>query len=117
MSSAPKLLLDWFDFVCWLFQKTANFPKRFRSSLTTRIESNALLVLEILSTAQYTKAPTRLLHNASDGLDRLRILLRLAHRLRALDNRAYEHAAERITEPGRMLGGWLRQLEGEPGAP
>jgi hypothetical protein len=43
----------------------------------------------------------------------LRILLRLCNDMRYLDHKGYEHAARRIDEAGRMLGGWRRGEEGK----
>lgn len=108
MSDSPKLLLDWLAFAAWLLERTAGWPKRLRYSLTARVENNLLAVLEALTNAQYAERPSTHLEAASLALDRLRILLRLAHQIRAIDNRAYERCAERITVAGRMLGGWLR---------
>lgn len=108
MPDDPKLLLSCFDLCVWLFERTPGFPKRLRQSLTARMEQTALELLEALTGAQYAAQAEEHLQRASLALDRLRLLLRLAHALRALDTRAYEHSAEALTEIGRMLGGWLR---------
>jgi hypothetical protein len=52
-------------------------------------------------------------------LERLRALLRIAHAQRYIATGPYRHAAERIDEAGRMLGGWLRAEGRRPasGAP
>ncbi len=108
-TDTPKLLLDWFELTVWLLERTAHMPKRFRAGLTTRLELAALDGLESLTEAQYARGPGPALDRASVALDRLRLLVRLSHRLRALDTRAYEHCAERLTEVGRMVGGWKKQ--------
>lgn len=103
----------YFDYCAWLFGKTAGLPKRLRAGLTSRIEAAAIDVLEALTDARYTRRPEPHLTRASLAVNRLRLLLRLAHSLRALDNRAYEHSAEALTDIGRMLGGWLRFESGD----
>ena len=42
------------------------------------------------------------------GLEKLRFLFRLAHDLRHIDDRKYEHAARTIDDVGRMVGGWIK---------
>lgn len=108
MANDPRLLLATFDFCAWLLQRTAGFPKRFRSSLTSRVEMNAIELLEHVTAARYASEPGGWLSSASLALDRLRLLLRLAHAVRALDTSAYERSTESLVEVGRMLGGWLR---------
>jgi len=117
MPEQPKLLLSVFEFSVWVLEKTAGFPKRFRGSLTTRIELNALELLENITAARYSSEPEAPLTNASLSLDRLRLLLRLAHSLRALDTTGYERSAESLVEVGQMLGGWLRHLRREGDGP
>lgn len=108
MRDDPKLLLDTFELCSWLLQRTAGFPKRFRLSLTNRVELCAIELLEHVTAARYAAEPSTHLANASAALDRLRLLLRLAQIVRALDTGAYERASESLVEIGRMLGGWLR---------
>jgi hypothetical protein len=45
------------------------------------------------------------------GIDKLRVLLRIAHTLGHLDHRGYEYAASHLDEAGRMAGGWLKHVE------
>jgi hypothetical protein len=45
---------------------------------------------------------------ANEALNRLRILIRLAHEIRLLSNGQYGEAAVRFDEAGRMLGGWMK---------
>ncbi len=113
MNNDPKLLLNAFEYCGWVLQKTANFPKRLRASLTCRVELNAIEVLEHITAARYATEPGVHLSNASMSLDRLRLLLRLAHSVRALDTTGYERSAESLVEIGRMLGGWLRHVQEE----
>jgi hypothetical protein len=46
-------------------------------------------------------------------LERLRMLLRLCHRLKYLPHQRYEHAMRCLNEVGRMLGGWIKQQQEE----
>ncbi len=46
-------------------------------------------------------------------LNRVRLYLRLAFHWRWLNSGQYEHVSRMVAEIGRLLGGWLRQLESD----
>jgi hypothetical protein len=108
-TDVPTLFAHWEQLVVWLFQHTAKFPARLRHSLTARIETRALDIHEGLVGARFTRDRAAMLRELNVDLDRLRLLLRLAHELQAMDHRAFHHACAEIDTAGRMLGGWTRQ--------
>lgn len=99
----------WYAFLSWLLDVTEKFPKRIRWSLTNRIESLALEILEDLVEAKYRQRKLDLLLSINRKLDRLRILLRLCHDKQYLSGGAYEGASRRLDECGQMLGGWIKE--------
>ena len=99
----------WMDTTKWVLEQTARFPKRLRQSLTSRVENTTLEVLEGVTTAAYRKDRIETLAKINDGLNRLRVLVRLSHELRLLSDGQYEQAARRIDEAGRILGGWMKK--------
>jgi four helix bundle protein len=105
------VFVKWMDFVEWLFQATNKFPKSARFSFAQRIEGLALDVIEDLVEARYTRPKRAMLKRANLRLEKMRVLLRLAHKLRFLSHEGYEHSARQINEAGRMLGGWTKQQE------
>ena len=109
-----RLLEAWMETTKWLMQKTMRFPKRLRHSLTNRLEVLAVGIMENITSASYQKgkAKRRQLMAASDRLNRLRVLLRLAHEMEVLSHEAYEEAARRLGEAGALLGGWIKQQHG-----
>lgn len=112
MTSEPPLLVLWYDLVKWILQKTEKFPKRVRFTLSNRIDNLALDIMERLTQARYARSKRSLLEEVSARLDRLRLLFRLCHDLGHLDHGAYRHVSENLDEAGRMLGGWLKSLDG-----
>ena len=52
-----------------------------------------------------------LLEKAIVSLDLLKILIRLAKDIQALDNKKYIQLEQSLLEIGRMLGGWKRSLK------
>ena len=97
-----------YQFILWLVPAVDKFPRARKFTLGDRIEATALDVLEQLIAATYTRKREALLAEANLGLERLRFLMRLAHELRCLDDRRYEHAARSLNEIGRMVGGWAK---------
>src|SRR4051794_32050772 len=82
-----------YRFVLWLVPTVEKFPRSQKFLLGDRIQSTALDVLERLIEATYTKARRPPLLAANLGLEKLRLLVRLATEMRYLDARRYEHAA------------------------
>jgi hypothetical protein len=103
----------WMQFLAWLLPTTEKFPKRVRFTFADRINNLALDIVEDLVEARYSRDKQLLLKRVNLRLEQLRILLRLCHQLQYLPHQGYEHATRAINEVGRMLGGWLKQQEGQ----
>ena len=103
------LFEKWMATTQWLMARTQRFPASFRHTLSQRIDSLALAILEDVTTAAYQKQPARTLRTANDRLNRLRVLLRLALEMQLLSHDQHIAAAGQLAESGRLLGGWLRQ--------
>lgn len=69
----------------------------------------------ILEAQQYQdKIRLRHLRQADVHLDKVRLYLRLAHTWKWLSQGQYEHVSRMVAEIGRLLGGWVKQTEGNP---
>ena len=97
-----------YRFILWLVPAVERFPRNRRFMLGDRIQATALDVLERLIEATYTRRRTGHLAGANLGIEKLRFLFRLAHDLRAIDRRRYEHAARSLDETGRRVGAWRK---------
>lgn len=84
------------------------FPRSQRFPLGDRIRRAALDVPESVIEATYTRQRNARLARANLGIEKLRFLMRLAHDLRHLDGRRYEHAARSLDKIGRRIGAWLK---------
>ena len=73
----------------------------------------ALDILECLIEARYSKNKTHLLRQINLLLEKLRVLLRIAHHEKYLATNAYEYASREIQRAGQMTGGWLRHVSGQ----
>ncbi len=103
------VFVKWLDFLEWLLPVTEKFPKRVRFTFSDRINCLALDIVEDLVEARYTKNKQEHLRHANLRLEKLRVLLRLSHKMRYLDYKRYEYAMRQINEVGKMLGGWMKQ--------
>jgi len=92
------------------------FPRHQRPGLGRRMEEAAFELLASLVKARYLKAsnPDKAAHlvQASQALDTLRLLIRMAKDLTYLPTRRYEELSRTMREVGRMLGGWQKSVGG-----
>ena len=111
-SSDLSVITKVYDLILWLVPIVARLPRSYRFVLGERMERNLYGILELLIRAKYRREKAALLDDANVGLEVLRFHTRLAKDLELLSIERYEHAAKRINEIGRELGGWLRQQGG-----
>lgn len=97
-----------YRFALWLIPAVERFPRSQKFLLGDRMQATMLDVLDGLAEASFSRRSRAVLARVNLLLDRLRIMVRLAHDLRHLDSRRYEHAARSIDEIGRMVGGWMK---------
>ena len=105
-----------YRFLLWLVPTVDRFPRRQKFLLGDRIQTAALDVLESLIEATYTRRRSGHLSRANLGIEKLRFLFRLAHDLRILDARRYEHAARSLDDTGRRIGAWTKAHRDRQGA-
>ena len=97
-----------YQLVRWLIPTLERFPRRQKFLLGDRIQTTALAGMEKLVEATFTRNRGRILDRVNVDIDKLRLLLRLSKDLGHLDSRRYEHAARRLDEVGRLVGGWRK---------
>jgi four helix bundle protein len=101
------------DLLVWLIPATTKFPREHRFVLARALQETALRFQERLIEAGLAggKAQHRSLAEADVDLTKLRSYLRLCQDLQLLTGRQYQHAAEMVTEIGRLLGGWRKSVQ------
>ena len=114
-SRGATALENHYGFLRWLIPVLEQFPRSQKFLLGDRLQQCALDVLDALVEASYNRRPDAALSRANLALEKLRLLLRLAHDLRHLDLRRYEFAVRTLDETGRLLGGWRRALGRQKG--
>jgi four helix bundle protein len=85
-------------------------PKQDRYTLWQKSDDLLLEVLEGIMVAGQTNRAAKLpvLEIASTKLNMLRVFIRLASEVKAIDNKRYVALESEIDEIGRMLGGWIK---------
>lgn len=83
-------------------------PRAHRYTLGDRIYSQSLDLVTTLTQASFSRDKSRALEGASDRVNSLRILLRLAQDIRLLSFDSYTYATALLDEIGRMVGGWRK---------
>ncbi len=110
-SRVPQAVQSCHELLLWLIPHLDKFPRVRRFTLGERIETGLLEVLELLVETAYTRNKEAPLRRANLRLEVVRHLWRLAHELKVIATRQYEHGAKLIDELGRQIGGWLRSRE------
>jgi len=99
-----------YDFLLWLIPLALKFPKSQRFLLAERLSGMALdfydLILEAVSEPSLQAEK---LDQADLLLTKIRLYVRLSHDLQCISLGQYEHAAQRMDELGRLIGGWKRK--------
>lgn len=89
-----------------------HFPKTARYTLGEKIDTLFVDAVEVISIATFLtkdeKSP--FVRKAIVKLDTLKIFLKIAWEINALETKKYITLSEALYEPGRMLGGWHNQL-------
>lgn len=89
-----------------------SFPRLSRYTLGARIDGLFVETIELLLDAGYSQRQEKLqlVDQAGRKLDALKFFLQVAWELKALDNKQCLALSNPVTEVGKMLGGWRKQL-------
>jgi len=95
------------------YQYSQHIPQKDRYCIGQKCEKIILDILElILETIQSPRnKKLELLNKTSIKLNILRITIRLAKDVKAIDFKKYLTLQEKINEIGKMLGGWIKSLK------
>ncbi len=112
LQELPPLLERHADFTVWVLNKVRKFPRDIRFGFGNHISSTSLNVMDRLLDALYSikGSNDRLqpLQDVSSGIEKLRLQLRMAWKLKLINAKALHYASGCLMEEGRMLGGWIK---------
>lgn len=110
----PPIVEKMYDLNKWLLQKVGKFPRDQRFLLGERLMGKALCVQDaLIAAATLAKGEEKrgTLTEAALALDQLRYLLRLAADSQCMSRSSWHFCGEKVTEIGKMLGGWIKNAE------
>ncbi|OGF49333.1 hypothetical protein A3G55_01535 [Candidatus Giovannonibacteria bacterium RIFCSPLOWO2_12_FULL_44_25] len=88
------------------------FPKQEKYSLGLKIENTILEIFEYSLSAMYLPKYKKgeKIKMASDKVDFLKYLIRLAYETGSLNAKKYFVLEEKVLELGKIMGGWLKSV-------
>lgn len=88
-------------------------PKSKRHTIAGKIDALFIDTIEEVSLAAMLPKHERSPHikSASTHLDLLKIFLEIAWEIEVLEKRRYIAVSQTLIEPGKMIGGWLKQTQ------
>ena len=110
-SPVPQAVQACHELLLWFILQLDTFPRSRRFTLGERMEAGVLEVLERLVEAAYSRQKDQALSHANRRLEVVRHLWRVAHELKVVTTRKYEHGAKLLDDLGRQIGGWRRSRE------
>ena len=88
------------------------FSKDHRYTLGFKIDSLFVEIIEILHEAQFISFKQKQPHlaKASSRFDTLKFFLQILWEVNGIDNKKYIHLSRHITDVGKKLGGWIKEI-------
>ncbi|MCD4754047.1 MAG: diversity-generating retroelement protein Avd [Anaerolineaceae bacterium] len=97
------------NFIVWMLQHTAKFPRQERFRLAKRIDDSLFDFHLHLVDAARNDSTCEHLRTADRSLFLLRTYLRLSWELKYTSNDQFHYCAEKLDEIGKLLGGWIKK--------
>jgi four helix bundle protein len=101
----------WEDAAEYLYFVFANLPKSERYTMGASLRASLFACGASISRANRIKSVSSRIAEIKDAdraLMELKIMLRLAYRMKFVSTKKYEVSAAKLTEIGKMLGGWIK---------
>ncbi len=110
MNNYP-IVIKSYQFTVWYIKKLERLPRNHRYTLGEKIQNECLELLMILTETIYSREKKRLLTQANQHIEKLRILSRLMHDLGLISEDNKRYILSNLQEIGAMSGGWIKQLK------
>ena len=114
MAEELIILQKIFDMMEYGYRALAQFPKSEKYALATDIKHCMDIMLERCIEAQKKYYKKSTLQEFDVETTKLKAYLRLSFDLGFLPPKKYEVWSEKVVEIGKMLGGWLKSVSGNP---
>jgi four helix bundle protein len=101
-----------YDLVLYAYPIIAKYPRNARFTLGQQTTDLLIETMRLIARANKERDKKRTLWEIDSHLEELRLLTRLAKDLKMLSVHQYGLLNERISEIGRLLGGWMKSCAG-----
>lgn len=106
-----KIFQKVYDFLLWLKPTVQRFTKAHKYSLGLELEKEAIELLKNIVKANLSRTNKKTsIEECLVHYELVRIFIRLAKDYKLLSLRQYEFASEKLSEIGKMLGGWYKRF-------
>lgn len=112
MAEDLKILQKIFDMMEYAYPALAQYPKSEKFALCTDIKHSMDILLERCIEAQKKYYKKTTLQDMDVEIMKLRAYIRLSFQLGFLPSKKYEIWSDRLVEIGKMLGGWIKTVNG-----
>ena len=112
MAEDLKILQKIFDMMEYGYQALAQYPKSEKFALVTDIKRSMDTMLERCIEAQKKYFKKTTLQELDIAIVKLKAYLRLSYALGFLPMKKYEIWSGKLVEIGKMLGGWIKAVNG-----
>lgn len=97
-----------YDLILYLFPIIDRFPKYEKFAICTQLKNSLLEISKKIIRANKMRNKRSVLYDIDIEIEQLRLLIRLSHDRKYLAVKSYEETSKRLSEIGRMLGGWIK---------
>jgi four helix bundle protein len=113
MQNEIPIIQKIYDFYREIYLAVEKMPKKDKYTLGEKLGKTTLELIELLIMASYAHKEEKniFLGKANAKLELLKILVRLAEEVKAINTKKYLLLQEKLQETGKMLGGWIRSLK------
>lgn len=101
-----------YDLVLYAYPIIAKYPRNARFTLGQQTVDILIETMRLIARANKERDKKKTLWEIDGDLEQLRLLTRLAKDLKMLSVHQYGLLNERISELGRLLGGWIKSCAG-----
>jgi len=118
LMNRPPVYARLVDVTGWTLDRTASLPKSQRFTFGERVDRLTLDCLEKILEAIYAPPDrkARPLREVNLNLEKLRVFWRLICDRHWISQQQLLFISQRLDEVGRMVGGWLKQVERKSGS-
>jgi len=109
ISTTPVIIARHYDFLKWIMERIAKFPRNQRYSFGNLLEQKVLNILDQLIYAYYQKDKLEILKKINIEIEVVRHYLRLGKDISLLTLNQYEFSINALSEIGCQVGGWIKQ--------